>query len=231
MGFGAFLCVLMLVIIVAVVTALWAYKIYKKKQAKQYEGKITKLTELQKRGLAYGAIYSLEMHEKDVFDLNEPVDFSFYKSELARRGGITGPQSAKIKLERLSTLAYSFLQNEKTSYLDLEISKNNVKNLASGYIRIYQVGDINDTYAWDIVRLSALTKWSYRLNYITEDQFTYLMQICCAIVHERGQDWEQFTYSFLLGRRIDGFDNKEVSPYAKKLLFDKNSPYKAVKFK
>ncbi len=229
MEFIAFLAILMGIVGVTVVMALKSYKVYKINQAKQYEGKLTYITELQKRGLAYGAIYSLKMHEKDVFDLNEPIDYSFYKNELEKQLGITDAKSARSNLEKLSTLAYSFLQHEKTSFIELEVNKTKVNSVASSYI--HRVGNINDTYAWDVVRLSALTKWSYRLNYISEDDFTYFMQLCCAIVHERGESWEQLTYSFLLGRRLDGYDNKDIAPYAKQLLFDRNSPYKAVKFK
>lgn len=97
-------------------------------------------------------------------------------------------------------------------------------------IKPKNVKEIYSTYGWDIVRLVALTKWSFWLGYISREEMDNYFSQAVSLVEKNGESWEEYGVSFLLGRTLDGFDIDDIAGETgytvHKILEKQNVPFK-----
>ncbi len=110
----------------------------------------------------------------------------------------------------------STLQDPDSIVIKKEIAKELNISLA-------EVEDVKSTYAWDICRLSALSKWCYWCEYISLEEMWQFITLGATKATERGNSWKEYTISFLLGRTTQGFDLEDVIDECKELYHSKKS--------
>lgn len=86
------------------------------------------------------------------------------------------------------------------------------------------VEQVKSAYAWDICRAVSLAKWCYWVGYLTETETWEYMQRASEVAVTKGENWSDYTISFLLGRTIQGFDLDEIIVETKQIYTSK-SPY------
>lgn len=159
------------------------------------------LTEVQKRLLAFGGILSYYRGEK-IFGIKPEKNLDQYISGLAQQWEITNEAEAKETLNELLTLRKS---NELEPIL-LQPSKELDeirKDIASGLgIDKNVVAQVQSAYAWDICRAVSLAKWCHWVGYLTETETWEYMQRASEVAVTKGDNWSDYTISFLLGRSI-----------------------------
>lgn len=185
-------------------------KINKNKASKGAFIEDTLITKEQKQGVSYGAFLSCYRLEDNPLSLKGKINFIEYEGGLRQQWGIIDHESALQTLDKLAALSVSeeldiFIQqeNNRQPKMFLKISKK-IK------VPIEKIEKSYSTYAWDVCRLSALAKWCFWIGYISEDELTMYLKKCIEIVQVKGSDWEEFAFSFALGRELAGFDLDDI---------------------
>lgn len=180
------------------------------------------VSESQKRKLVFGAILSYYRGES-ILDINLVSDNEEYIEGLANWWGITNREEALDVLNDLLALKKSAGFDPLLVNPDTEL--NEIKNeIAEGLgIHFAEVSKVTTTYAWDIVRLVVVSKYSYWCKYISEVEMWQIISSGTEKAKEIGSDWKQYTISFLLGRCIHGFNLEDVIDECKELYHSKQS--------
>ncbi|WP_299683229.1 DUF1266 domain-containing protein [uncultured Tenacibaculum sp.] len=180
------------------------------------------VSESQKRKLVFGAILSYYRGES-ILDINLVSDNEEYIEGLANWWGITNREEALDVLNDLLALKKSVGFDPLLVNPDTEL--NEIKNeIAEGLgIHFAEVSKVTTTYAWDIVRLVVVSKYSYWCKYISEEEMWQIISSGTEKAKEIGSDWKQYTISFLLGRCIHGFNLEDVIDECKELYHSKQS--------
>lgn len=178
------------------------------------------LTEEQKRLLSFGGILFYYRGEK-ILGITPENNLNEYIGGLHQQWEITNGTEAKETLADLLSLQKSnefepiFFQS--TPELN-RIQKDISKGLGLDFNRVEQV---KSAYAWDICRAVSLAKWCYWVGYLTENETWEVMKKASAIATTKGENWTDYTISFLLGRTIQGFDLDEIIVESKQILTGK----------
>lgn len=179
------------------------------------------LTEEQKRLLAFGAILSYHRGEK-MLAITPQESLDQYVYGLKQQWGISNSEEAKETLNDLLQLKRSTefepLLQQPSSGLE-QIQKSIAKGLG---IDLSTVERTKSAYAWDICRAVALTKWCYWCGYLTENETWNIMEQAAKTASERGENWIDYTVSFLLGRTVQGFDLDDLIIESKQILNSEN---------
>ncbi len=180
------------------------------------------LSEDQRRKLVFGAILSYYRGES-ILDVNLVGDNEEYIEGLSNWWGINNREEATAVLGDLLALEKSRIFDPLLENPDAEL--NEIKNeIAEGLaIHFSKVSEVQSTYAWDIVRLVVVSKYSYWCGYISEEEMWNFIDYGVEKASEVGVDWKQYTISFLLGRCIHGFDLEDVIDECKELYHSKQS--------
>lgn len=178
------------------------------------------LTDEQKRLLAFGAILSYYRGEKILG--NKPSNnLNEYRDGLKQQWDISNESEAKESLDQLLNLSRS---NSFDSILvDESVELNNIqKEIAKGLgIDIQKVKKVKSAYAWDICRAASVAKWCYWAGYITEAEMWSILQQASDVAATKGDDWNNYVISFLLGRTIHGFELDDLIIETKQLFTGK----------
>ncbi len=176
-------------------------------------------TEEDKRLLAYGVPMCRSRGDKLLkLTFEDNFDANSYKGELHNDWGIEDAESAKdiildlLRCER--SLELDSMLNSPSKELK-SIQKSIAKELK---VDLATVEKVKSTYAWDLVRATALGKWSFWCVYLTEDEVRIVLRQSAAAAMDRGLDWDEYIISFLLGRCLDGYAMELVIPEAKELF-------------
>lgn len=178
------------------------------------------LTEEQKRLLSFGGILFYYRGEK-ILGIKPESNLNEYIGGLAQQWEVTNTEEAKETLNDLLLLQRSgefdpiFLESTKELS---SIQKDISKGLG---LDINTVAQVKSTYAWDICRAVSLAKWCYWAGYLTENETWEVMKKASEIAATKGQNWTDYTVSFLLGRTIQGFDLDDMIVESKQILTSK----------
>lgn len=176
------------------------------------------MNQIQRQGILYGAILSFRNNDKPFDSLSAKINYFNYKRVLRGAWGIKGRDSALPTLDMLANL-------ERTTQLDRMLQNNfasQSKTIAKitkklGYCPYQQPSEFT-TYAWDVGRLSTVAKWCFWQGFITEQELNRYYEICIDMARELGRDWDEFAFSYLLGRAMQGFGLQEMPNVVKKVL-------------
>lgn len=185
------------------------------------------MSRLQRQGILYGAFLSFRNSDKPIDSLAAKINYVNYKRMLRRAWGIKGRESALETLDRLAELEMT-IQLDQQLRIDFGSQWKAIEQLTKklGYCPYQQPAEFS-TYAWDVGRLSSVAKWCFWQGYITEEELNQCYQTCVELVEELGQDWDEFAYSYLLGRVMHGFGLNEMPKIVKKVLPQlKQHPFK-----
>lgn len=178
------------------------------------------VTEEQKRLLSFGGILFYYRGEK-ILGVKPESNLNEYVGGLAQQWEVTNTEEAKETLDDLLLLQRSsefdpiFLESSKElSSIQKDISKGLGLDLNT-------VTQVQSTYAWDICRAVSLAKWCYWAGYLTENETWDVMKKASDIATTKGENWTDYTISFLLGRTIQGFDLDELIVESKQILTSK----------
>ena len=83
--------------------------------------------------------------------------------------------------------------------------------------------------AWDLVRVVNLGRWAYLCGYISENEMWQTMQVAADTALEHFSSWEEYGWSFILGRGVwqgDPADSETADEIIKLLLENGESPWK-----
>ena len=83
--------------------------------------------------------------------------------------------------------------------------------------------------AWDLVRVVNLGRWAYLCGYISENEMWQTMQVAADTALEHFSSWEEYGWSFILGRGVwhgDPADSETAYEIIKLLLENGESPWK-----
>lgn len=207
-----------------------AYMVFLKTSMKKRNGKQMEdfnknhsdapLTEEQKRLLSFGGILFYYRGEK-ILGIKPESGLNQYIGGLNQQWDVTNAAEAKERLNELLELERSGefepILQESSNELN-SIQKEISKGLG---IDINTVAQVKSAYAWDICRAVSLAKWCYWVGYLTEDETWGVMKKASEIATSRGENWTDYTVSFLLGRTIQGFDLDEIIVESKQILSGK----------
>lgn len=175
------------------------------------------LTEQQKRLLTFGAILFYHRGEKILgFVPENRIDQYIYG--LRQQWEISNSEEAKETLNDLLQLQKNtefepILQQHSPDLAKIQ------KSISKGLgIEIAEIEQTKSAYAWDICRAVSLAKWCYWCGYLTENETWNIMQRASDIAKQHGQNWTDYTVSFLLGRTIQGFDLDDLIVESKQIL-------------
>ncbi|MBS7253690.1 DUF1266 domain-containing protein [Flavobacterium branchiicola] len=178
------------------------------------------LTHEQKRLLSFGGILFYYRGEK-ILGIKPENNLNQYVGGLRQQWEITNATEAKETLNDLLLLQRSTEFDpvfvESTNEL-AKIQKDISKGLGLDFNSIAQV---KSAYAWDVCRAVSLAKWCYWVGYLTESETWEIMKKASDIATEKGENWQDYTISFLLGRTIQGFDLDEIIIESKQILSGK----------
>jgi hypothetical protein len=178
------------------------------------------LTEEQKRLLSFGGILFYYRGEK-ILGIKPENSINQYIGGLNQQWEIKNEIEAKetlndlLLLQRSSEFDSIFFQATKEL---ANIQKDISKGLGLDLNRVVRV---KSTYAWDICRAVSLAKWCYWVGYITESEMWDFMKKASEIATRKGENWTDYTISFLLGRTIQGFELDEIIIESKQILTSK----------
>ena len=216
------------IIAVVIVALIIIYLFTRKKAAKKggvHHGKTdtrysnAPLDSEKKRALAHGAILA---H----FNGEEPLLMQLTKREdefiygLRNRWGITDRESAIQALDDLMELKKSkqmdthVLQTKENP----EFQKLYDQMSAELNAPVSELKKVDSTYAWDTTRAISIARWSFWSGYITEDEAWSYITKASSIAQSTGENWTEYTCSFLLGRLLHGFDIDGIVEDCGKLL-------------
>jgi len=143
-----------------------------------------------------------------------------------------------------------YVKNENDAVFEADYDKVFLKNLKKSLpllIKEHIISAPKDvleisTFAWDIGRLVNIARWSYDLEYITEEEAWEAIYIAYGWALETYDSWQDFAKGYLLGRAMWGGTSarkglsritrlKTVIQITKRLLEHKDSPWNIVPFK
>ncbi len=183
---------------------------------------IISTSEEEKRMLTFGAILFYYRGES-ILDINLKGDNEEYVKGLQNQWGISNKEEAIETLQKL-------LELERSSEFDLHLKEsddevNLIKQEIAKELKISsaEIEKIESVYAWDICRLVSLSKWCYWCEYITVDEMWDFISHGTDKAAKIGENWQEYTISFLLGRTIHGFDLEDVIDECKELFHSKKS--------
>lgn len=188
----------------------------KKKQLKKFEN-LKPLNKEQKHALVFGAIFDIHRCEK-LIQLQPTSSIDLYTNGLRDSWGISNREDAIETIENLIALGNS---QQFDDYLPdpspdlIKIQKKIAKGLKLDLAIVQQV---KSTFAWDICRVVALTKWSFWCSYLSEEETWDYIFRAVNVATDKGSNWENYTISFLLGRTMQGFDLEEIIIESEQLL-------------
>lgn len=181
------------------------------------------LTEEQKRLLAFGGILFYYKGEK-ILGIKPENQLNVYIGGLAQQWEITNSAEAKETLNELLSLTKSSEIDPLLLQPSKELSDIR-KEIADGLGTDQNaVEEVKSAYAWDICRAVSLAKWCYWVGYLTETETWEYMKRAAEVAVTKGENWSDYTISFLLGRTIQGFDLDEIIVETKQIYTSK-SPY------
>lgn len=191
----------------------------KKKQLKKFNN-LKPLNRNQKHALVFGAI--LDYHRSEEFiELQPKSSIDLYIRELKDSWEISNTEEAIETIENLIALDRSL---EFDEYL-IDISDDLIKiqnKIAKGLkLDLQAIQEVKSTYAWDICRVVALTKWCFWCSYLTEEQTWNYIYKAVNVAQNKGNNWQNYTISFLLGRTMQGFDLEDIIIESEQLLSGK----------
>lgn len=176
------------------------------------------MSALQRQGILYGAFISAMNRDYPFDSLAAWISYGAYRRTLKRDWGITDRETA---LECLDDLA----ERRASTYIDevLEDDFASCSRLVEQVTRLlkyspYSRQSAYTSYAWDVGRLSSLAKWCFWLGYISREELDAYFAVCVKAAAECGRDWDEFAYSYLLGRTIHGFPLGEMLVIIKNML-------------
>lgn len=185
------------------------------------------MNEIQRQGILYGAYISSRNNDNPFDSLAAKINYVNYKRMLRRDWGIKNRESAIWELNSLAELRM-VIQLDQVLRTDFASQTKVIDRVTKklGYCP-YQHSEEFSTYAWDVGRLSSVAKWCFWQGYITEEELNEYYKICIDIVANLGKDWDEFTYSYLLGRSMHGFSMQEMPKIIKAVLPQlKQHPFK-----
>lgn len=178
------------------------------------------LTEEQKRLLVFGSILFYFRGEQ-ILGITPKANLTEYIGGLKQQWGISDSVEAKETLNELLNLTRSTEFEPLLLQPSKELSAIQ-KSISKGLgIDLSTVEQVKSAYAWDVCRTISLVKWCYWVGYLTEDETWEIMKKASEIAGEKGQNWSEYTISFLLGRTIQGFDLDEIIIEAKQIVTGK----------
>ncbi|UUV20860.1 DUF1266 domain-containing protein [Paenimyroides aestuarii] len=179
------------------------------------------LTEEQKRLLTFGAILFYHRGEK-ILGISPEGNLDVITYGLKQQWEISNSEEAKETLNDLLMLQRSTEFEPLFQQSSPELSKIQ-KNIAKGLgLDLAIVEQTKSAFAWDICRAVSLAKWCYWCGYITETETFSIMEQAAKTANQLGQNWTDYTVSFLLGRTIQGFDLDDVIITTKQILHSQN---------
>ncbi|MEO5909435.1 MAG: DUF1266 domain-containing protein [Pelobium sp.] len=185
------------------------------------------LTEVQKRLLAFGGILFYYRDEK-ILSITPTKNLDQIIGGLAQQWEISNSAEAKETLNDLLSLKKSNEFEPLLQQSSKEIDEIR-KEIASGLgIEKGLVTQVQSAYAWDICRAVSLAKWCFWVGYLTETETWDIMQKASEIANSKGESWSDYTFSFLLGRTIQGFDLDEIIVEAKQIYTSKGPSLRKV---
>lgn len=177
----------------------------------------TPLTEQQNRLLTFGAIL-FYWRSENILGITLEKNLDTYAYGLKHQWDISNTDEAKDTLNNLLSLQKSKSFKPLLQQSTEETAKIK-KKIAKGLgIELSIVEETQSAYAWDICRAVSLTKWCYWCGYLTEAENWAYMEKASKIANQHGNNWTDYTVSFLLGRTLQGFDLDEVIVESKQLL-------------
>ena len=184
------------------------------------------MDDLQRQGVLYGTFISA-LNRDRFGSLDSHIDYAGYRKVLKRQWDVVDHKSAILALNQLSVLEHSttfdFMLHSNFSEYERVIKKT--AKLLDGCP--YSEPEEFTTYGWDVVRLSALAKWCFWLAYISEEELNGYFTVCVQRCHALGRDWDEFAYSYLLGRTMHGFRPNNLPKVMKMCLPNlKKYPFK-----
>ena len=202
---------------------IYINKAYTKKHLQKQIGHINQnpLTEEQIRLLTFGAILTYYRGE-NLLNLIPTEILETYQKGLRRQWEITDTASAKETISDLLAEKRSLQFRHLLTQTSPELSKIQ-KQIANGLgIELAQVEAVKSAYAWDLCRAASLAKWCYWCQYISETEMWNILQKVSDIAKEQGENWQEYTISFLLGRTIQGFDLEDLIILTSQLFHSKS---------
>ena len=202
---------------------IYINKAYTKKHLQKQIGHINQnpLTEEQIRLLTFGAILTYYRGE-NLLNLIPTEILETYQKGLRRQWEITDTASAKETISDLLAEKRSLQFRHLLTQTSPELSKIQ-KQIAKGLeIELAQVEAVKSAYAWDLCRAASLAKWCYWCQYISETEMWNILQKVSDIAKEQGENWQEYTISFLLGRTIQGFDLEDLIILTSQLFHSKS---------
>ena len=186
------------------------------------------MSELQLQGVLYGTFISAL--NRDAFaSLDSRIDYAGYRKVLKRQWAVTNHDSAIEALDNLACMTHSrhFDQMLQLNFSAYEKTIKKTVGLLDLASCPYELPEEFTVYGWDVVRLSALAKWCFWLGYISEQELNGYFAVCIQLCNERGRDWDEFAYSYLLGRTMHGFKPRNLPKMMKMCLPNlKKYPFK-----
>ena len=202
---------------------IYINKAYTKKHLQKQIGHINQnpLTEEQIRLLTFGAILTYYRGE-NLLNLIPTEILETYQKGLRQQWEIIDTASAKQTISDLLAQKRSLQFRHLLTQTSPELSKIQ-KQIANGLgIELAQVEAVKSAYAWDLCRAASLAKWCYWYQYISETEMWNILQKVSDIAKEQGENWQEYTISFLLGRTIQGFDLEDLIILTSQLFHSKS---------
>lgn len=195
----------------------------KKKQLKEFDN-LKPLNRNQKHALVFGVILAYHRGEEFI-ELKPKKSIDTYIYGLKDSWEIYNKEDAIEVLEALVSLERSTEFDKYLAEHSLAVNASSKelhkirKKIAKGLkFDIETIQHVKSTFAWDICRCVSLAKWCFWCGYINEDECWDFILRAVNIAQSKGNNWEDYTISFLLGRTMQGFDLEDLIIGAEQLL-------------
>jgi len=230
---------------------------YKVKQA-QFRVKDPKgnLTTKQQQAINVGAImgamfgdYCNSLRTKKIRSMTTMEGWGIHSPGDARETisqMITGECGHRVIFDQIKEC----IDNENNMVFESKRNKQFAKNLRSSIPLLIKEQVIStpaeipkiSALAWDMGRLVNISRWSYDLKYITEEEAWKAIYIAYEQVLGKYDNWQEFAQSYLVGRAMWGgtaglmgltriMKLKTIIQITKRLLKHSDSPWNLVPFK
>ncbi len=176
----------------------------------------------QKRQLVFGAILACYRNEK-ILDVVPNRSLNPYVKGLKNQWDIYDHSSAIVRLNGLLDLSTSSEYDKFLEEEDIDLIRIKFNIATELGLVLDDVKSVKSTYAWDTSRLASLAKWSYWAGHISEQEMWDYLNKAAQKAGEIGQNWKEYTISFLLGRTIQGFDLDDLIVTTKQLYYSDKS--------
>ncbi|WP_271406816.1 DUF1266 domain-containing protein [Tenacibaculum soleae] len=188
----------------------------KNKQLEKFVN-IKPLNRNQKQALVFGAI--LDYHRGEEFiEIQPKSSIDLYVRGLKDSWEISNKENAIETIKNLIALDRSLEFDEYLVDLSSDVIKIQ-KKIAKGLnLDLQTIQEVKSTFAWDICRVVALTKWCFWCSYLSEQETWDYIFKAVNVAQNKGTNWQNYTISFLLGRTMQGFDLEDVIIESEQLL-------------